>query len=381
METILTNARVVTSDATFGGTVVFAGGRIVSVERGASRAPGAIDCAGDLLLPGLVELHTDNLEKHFAPRPGVVWPSLAALAAHDAQLAAAGITTVLDALAVGEYRDGSVRRRILNDSARAIRTGRECDVLRVDHYLHMRLEVSDAAVVSMFGDFVDDPLVRLASLMDHTPGQRQWWNMDKFKLFNSGRLSFRSDAELNDFVAKRVEQQRRWAAPNRLALTRLCRDRGIPLASHDDTTEDHVAEAVAEEITISEFPTTRLAAERARAVGMGIVMGAPNIVRGGSHSGNVSAEELAGAGLLDALASDYVPASLLHGALLLESKLGIGLPQAIATVTSNPARMAGFDDRGELVAGRRADVVRVAMVGDGTVPIVRAVWREGARVA
>ena len=380
-ETIFTNARVVTRDHAFLGTVQVRGGRIAAVEPGTSAVRSAVDFAGDLLVPGLVELHTDNLEKHFAPRPGVVWPSLPALAAHDAQLAAAGITTVLDALAIGEYREGSVRRRILTQSADAIRAGRSSGLLRVDHHLHMRLELSDPAVVDMFLPYADDPLVRLASLMDHTPGQRQWWSLEKFQLFNSGKFSFANEGELHDYVAQRVEQQARWAGPNRRALVDICSTRGILLASHDDTTEEHVAEAVGDGIAVSEFPTTRAAAECARASGMSVVMGAPNIVRGGSHSGNVSAEELAQAGLLDALASDYVPASLLHGALMLESRLGIALPAAIATVTANPAAMAGFDDRGEIAPGKRADLVRVALLDEGNVPVPRTVWREGERVA
>jgi alpha-D-ribose 1-methylphosphonate 5-triphosphate diphosphatase len=384
-ETILTNARIVTSDAVLHGTLRIADGRIADVAAGPSRAAGAVDCEGDLLLPGLVELHTDNLEKHFSPRPGVIWPSLPALAAHDAQLAAAGITTVLDALAIGEYREGSVRRRILTDSAEAIRRGRTAGALRVDHYLHMRLEISDPAVVDMFQPFAEDPLVRMASLMDHTPGQRQWWSLEKYQTFNAGKMSFANEAELHAYVASRIEQQQRWAGPNRQALVALCRAHGILMASHDDTTEEHVAEAADDAIAISEFPTTEAAARAARAHGMAVVMGAPNVVRGGSHSGNVSAEGLAGAGLLDALASDYVPASLLHGALLLESRLGIALPDAVATVTANPARMAGFDDRGEIEPGKRADLVRVTMAGGGdqgedVAPLIRTVWRAGERI-
>ena len=380
-EAVLTGARVVTRDEVFAGTVHVVDGRVADVSRGPSRSQGAVDLDGDLLIPGLVELHTDNLEKHFAPRPGVVWPSLPALAAHDAQLAAAGITTVLDALAIGEYREGSVRRRILTQSADAIRAGRDAVVLRADHYLHMRLELSDPATVDMFLPYAEDPLIRLASLMDHTPGQRQWWSLERFQLFNSGKFSFADEGELNAYVQQRVEQQARYAGPNRRALVDICNEHRILLASHDDTTHEHVTEAVADRIAISEFPTTRVAAESARTHGMGIVMGAPNVVRGGSHSGNVSAEELAEAGLLDALASDYVPASLLHGALLLESRCGIALPTAIGTVTSSPARMAGFDDRGEIAPGKRADLVRVSVHHGSDTPLVRTVWREGERVA
>jgi len=376
-ESIFTNAVVVTRDDVFFGSVRVAGGNIVAVERGRTAVAGAVDLDGDLLVPGLVELHTDNLERHFQPRPGVVWPSAAALAGHDAQLAAAGITTVLDSLSVGEYERGSVRKRILDESANAIRSGRAGGSLRIDHWLHMRLEICDPEVVPMFEPYAGDPLVRLASLMDHTPGQRQWSDKDMHKRFIQGRNGW-SDAEADRWLAVRIGNQARWAGPNRAALLALCRRHGLLTASHDDTTAGHVEEAVASGISISEFPTSREAAAAARAADMRIVMGAPNVVRGGSHSGNVSAAALAADGLLDALASDYVPISLMHGALLLHETLGIALPDAVATVSLNPARMAGFDDRGEIAPGQRADLVQVRLA-DG-VPVVRRVWREGERV-
>lgn len=376
-ETILTNARVVLPDAVVDGTIVIRDGRIADVRPGRSAVPGAEDLGGDHVLPGLVEIHTDNLERHLQPRPSVYWPSpRAAVLAHDAQIAAAGITTVLDAIAVGDYREGGQRRRMLLDAVAAITQTRDHGLFRADHLVHLRCEISDEGAVPLFEEMADNPLVRLVSLMDHTPGQRQWSDMTTYRAFH--RTKNWTEAEFQSHIAEKKAAHDRVAEPNRRRILDLARAHGMALASHDDTTPAHVDEAHADGLTISEFPTTEAAARRARSVGMAVVMGAPNVVRGGSHSGNVSAGELAEAGLLDGLSSDYVPASLLHAAFLLSAR-GLGLPAAVATVSRNPAAMVGLDDRGAIEPGRRADLIRVRVVDD--LPVVRAVWREGHEVA
>ena len=158
-ELILTNARVVTRDADFTGTVVVRDGLIAEVADTPSAAPGAVDLGGDLLLPGLIEMHTDNMEKHFEPRPGVLWPNaLAAAAAHDTQVIGAGITTVYDAVSVGEYRGRGMRREILNQSLAAVQHAQTNGMLRANHLFHLRCQVSDPCVVELFEPFVDHPL-------------------------------------------------------------------------------------------------------------------------------------------------------------------------------------------------------------------------------
>ena len=373
-----TNARVVLRDSVIDGSVHVRDGRIAAVDEGPSAVAGAMDFEGDYLIPGLVEIHTDNVEKHFLPRPGVVWPSgLSAVMAHDTQIAGAGITTVFDAMSVGDYHAGGVRREIFFMAVDAIRHAQDVGMFRVEHFLHMRCEVSDPHMAEMFEPYANDPLVRLVSLMDHTPGQRQWNQIEKFREYHSEKAW--SDTEVAEEVAARVNLQRQYAGPNRKLVLDLCRPRGLPLASHDDSDEAHVAEAVADGLTVSEFPTTRLAAEKAREAGLSVLMGAPNVVRGGSHSGNVSALALADLGLLDAMSSDYVPNSLLHAAFLLAGRPSITLPDAIATVTANPAAMVRLDDRGRIEVGKRADLARVRVSGD--VPMVRTLWREGDRVS
>ena len=376
-ERIFTNARIVTPEAVVRGSLRVAGGTIVEVGEGPSRAPGALDLAGDYLIPGLVEVHTDNLETQFQPRPGVRWPAAAALLAHDAQMTAAGVTTVCDAVCVGFYGDKAERLQLMRVSVETMRAAHADGRLRAEHLLHLRCEVSDPAVVELFEPLRDDPSLRVVSFMDHTPGQRQWRDLAMFRRFNQGRRGY-SDERLTRLIEERQAAQRAHAEVNRRHLLELVGGRGFALASHDDTTPEHVAEAAADGMTVSEFPTTVEAARAARGHGLAVVMGAPNVVLGGSHSGNVSALELAGLGLLDAMSSDYMPVSLLHAVFVLVERAGLALPEALAKVTANPARMIGLDDRGAIRPGLRADLVRVRAAD---VPAVLAVWRGGERVA
>jgi alpha-D-ribose 1-methylphosphonate 5-triphosphate diphosphatase len=376
-ETILTNAVIVTGDDTFPGSVVVRDGMIAAVERGRSAVGGAIDLDGDYLLPGLVELHTDNLEKHVAPRPGVRWPMRGAVLAHDAQIAAAGITTVYDALTVCEVRDNAVRADMLQDAAATIGAAQREGLLRARHFLHMRCEVGHAEVVEIFRTFLDNPLLGLVSLMDHTPGQRQFASVEKYFEYYEGKFGY-SRAEMGTLVERRLAEQEIFAGKHRRTLAGMCAMHHLPTASHDDATIAHIEEAIGFGLTIAEFPTTSEAAMAARARGMAVVMGAPNVVRGGSHSGNVSASDLAAAGLLDILSSDYVPFSLLHSAFLLHREVGMTLPEAVGKVSSGPARAVGLTDRGEIASGKLADLVQVRLADDAT-PVVRQVWRAGRR--
>lgn len=378
-ECVLTNARVVTRDSVFTGTVVVRDGLIAAVDDGLSRLPGALDLEGDYLMPGLIEMHTDNMEKHFEPRPGVLWPNaVSAVVAHDVQIAGAGITTVFDAIAVGEYETNGIRGHILGESIAAVKHAQGEGFLRAEHLLHMRCEVSDACVVEMFEPYAQDPLVRLVSVMDHTPGQRQWTDISKFVQYHKGESW--SEDHLEGILRERREEQARYAAKHRRQIVDLCRDRpDVALASHDDATEEHVRESLADGCVIAEFPITVAAAALAREHGMGTILGAPNVCRGGSHSGNVSALDLAREGLLSGLSSDYVPSSLLQAAFLLEEKAHMPLPEAVATVTANVAQMVGLHDRGRVETGLRADLIQVHHADRA--PVVRQVWRAGRRVA
>jgi len=374
-ESVLRNARLVLADRVVEGAVVIDAGRIAAIE--ATTRAGE-DLHGDFLLPGLVELHTDHLENHFSPRPRVRWSPLAALQAHDAQVAASGITTVFDALRVGLDEDAEMGAAEMMALAGAIELGRRTGRLRADHYIHLRCEVSAPDCLESFRLIEDHPLVRLVSLMDHAPGQRQFADADAYKGYYQGKLKM-SDEALAAFSARRRGESEQYAGPQREAIASHCRAREVVLASHDDATPVHVAEAIAQGIEIAEFPTTMDAAKASHAAGLAVLMGAPNVVRGGSHSGNVSARELALEGILDILSSDYVPFSLMQATFALSEAIPeISLADAVRLVSKNPAEAGGLYDRGEIAVGKRADLVRVRFE-DG-MPMVRAVYREGRRV-
>jgi alpha-D-ribose 1-methylphosphonate 5-triphosphate diphosphatase len=377
-EVVWANARVVTAGAVVRGAVRAVDGAIVAVEEGRRVPARAVDCGGDFLLPGAVELHTDVLERHLAPRPGVRWPGLAAVVAHDVQIAAAGITTVLDGLAVGYVIASGERPRDPRPTASALREAQAAGALRVEHFLHMRCEVSTEWVVRDFEPFADDPLVRLVSLMDHTPGQRQFVDVSKYREYYHGKFGL-NDAQLTALMDTRREEQARFGERHRAAIVRLAQKHGLPMASHDDATTAHVEDAAASGAVIAEFPTTLEAAHAARRLDLAILAGAPNVVCGGSHSGNVAAAALAREGLLDIVSSDYVPASLLHAVFLLHQRHEVPLPEAVATISLTPARRVGLHDRGEIAPGKLADLVRIRLVAD--VPVVDGVWRRARRIA
>jgi alpha-D-ribose 1-methylphosphonate 5-triphosphate diphosphatase len=377
---ILTNARVVLDDRVIErGWVAVAHRGIVEIGEGQAPERGE-DFGGDLLMPGLIELHTDHLEAHYVPRPKVFWDPVAAVVSYDGQLATSGITTVLDSLRVwredgAEDVDGQA-----DILSAAIDKARHADLLRADHFLHLRCEIPMPMVVEDAAKLASRPDVRLISLMDHTPGQRQFRDEKKLRDYYRGKKGGLSEPELDALFARRFEYQKKYADTNMRGVVALAKRLGVPLASHDDTTDENVTDAIRDKVAVAEFPTTIEAARGLHEAGTAILMGAPNVVRGGSHSGNIAAADLAREGYLDILSSDYIPSSLLMGALQLPDRIpSITLPQAVRTVTKAPAKAVGLNDRGEIAKGKRADLIRVH-VGAG-VPVVRSVWRAGNRVA
>jgi alpha-D-ribose 1-methylphosphonate 5-triphosphate diphosphatase len=376
MSLILENARLVLRDDVALGWLAAEDGRIVEIGEG--RAPErGVDCGGDTVVPGLVELHTDALEAHVQPRPMVRWNLPGAVQAYDAQIASAGITTVFDSLRVGTETAGMLGGEAA-PFADAIAAAAAAGILRAEHLTHLRCEVCTPDVIDRAEDFLASRKAHLMSLMDHTPGQRQFRDVEKLLEWYRGKG--RGEDELRSLMEEKQRLRDRYGVVNRERLTRIAGERGVALASHDDSTLAEVAESAAAGARLAEFPVTLEAAEACRAHGIAVLMGAPNLVRGGSHAGNVAAAELAAAGLLDILSSDYVPVSLMQAAVALpEAVPGISLAAAVRTVTAAPAAAAGLLDRGAIEIGLRADLARVRPAADG--PAVRAVWRAGERVA
>ncbi|WP_298849673.1 alpha-D-ribose 1-methylphosphonate 5-triphosphate diphosphatase [uncultured Ruegeria sp.] len=375
---ILANATLVLPNETVTGRVRIVGETIVEIDTGNGVPAGAIDCEGDYVSPGLVELHTDNLERHIQPRPKVDWPHAAAILAHDAELASTGITTVFDAMRVGSIPSGAGRYgKYARGLSQELWDLREQDALKISHFLHLRAEVCSETLLEELDEFEPKDRVGLVSIMDHTPGQRQFRDMNKLESYLKGKYAMDDDTFFQH-VAQLKGLRDRNGDVHEVETVKAARRFGAVLASHDDTTEDQVKVSAGHGIRLAEFPTTVEAARACHENGIRVMMGAPNIIRGGSHSGNVAARELAELGHLDIMSSDYVPSALLLSAAMLGEIWG-DMARGIETVTLAPAQAAGLEDRGELRAGARADVIRFRMRAG--VPALSSVWSRGRRVA
>lgn len=378
-EHVVSNARIILKDEVIKGSVIITDGIICDFDNTNSQLPGAENWEGDFLMPGLIELHTDNMEKYFTPRPGVIWPKLSAIMAHDMQMVSCGVTTVFDAVAVGYDICKSDRAQILDDIIDSIGYISDNALARTEHFLHLRCELSCDATSREFDTYVDNPRLKLVSLMDHAPGQRQFARMDKYMEYYQKKYGY-SDEEMARYTQEHKASSDTWSDSHRRYIAERCLQRGIPMASHDDATSEHVQEALSYEVSIAEFPTTYEAASLSHENKLKVLMGAPNLIRGHSHSGNVAARELAENGVLDILSSDYYPSSMLHSAFLLsELDVGYDLAAAIRCITHNPAQAVGLNDRGIIETGRVADVLRVHE--NDHMPILRETWKSGRRVS
>lgn len=378
-DTILANATLVLPDEIFRGQVRIVAGRIADIAEGAGVPQGAEDCGGDLVMPGLIELHTDNLERHIEPRPKVDWPHAAAIIAHDAELASVGITTVFDALRVGSVVSNAKANygeyaRMLADEILGLRAE---GALKISHFLHLRAEVCSETLVAELDKFGAQDRIGIVSLMDHTPGERQFRDLTQLRKYVMGKHGM-SEAEFEAHVAAQQALSARHGIAHESAAVAAARRFGAVLASHDDTEATHVARSAEHGAHFAEFPTTVEAAKACNDHGIKVMMGAPNLIRGGSHSGNVAARDLAEADLLDILSSDYVPSSLLSAALMLGDLWG-NISRGVSAVTTAPAKAVGLSDRGKIGLEARADLVRVSRIG--AAGAVRGVWVQGGRVA
>ncbi|WP_286238792.1 alpha-D-ribose 1-methylphosphonate 5-triphosphate diphosphatase [Neptuniibacter halophilus] len=380
-EQILTNAKLILRDEVINGTLLIRDGLIAGISESQSQLPQAEDLDQEYLMPGMVELHTDNQEKYFTPRPRVDWPGHMAMATHDAQLVAAGITTSFDSVALGDIIGDSTRVEKLDAMIRAIVDSEKQGITRASHLLHLRCEVSFPDLMPLFEQYIGEERVRLVSVMDHAPGQRQFppENIPKYREYYQIKYGL-SDNEMDGFIRVQQENSARYADRFRRTICEVCHDRGIAIASHDDATEAHARESAALGMRVAEFPTTLEAASVSHELGLNVLMGAPNIVRGGSHSGNIAAKDLASAGVLDILSSDYYPSALIQSAFMVANMDDnpYSLPDAIRLVSYNPARAANLNDRGEIAVGQRADLVQVN--SHSLMPLVERVWSRGKRV-
>ncbi|MEO9459804.1 MAG: alpha-D-ribose 1-methylphosphonate 5-triphosphate diphosphatase [Lentilitoribacter sp.] len=378
-EVVFTNANLIIGNEAVMGSLKVENGVITDIDTSSVLVRG-IDCEGDYLSPGLVELHTDNLERHLQPRPGAHWPKQAAIISHDAELASVGITTVFDALRVGSLPSEGKRggySKYAREVATNISEMRAQNMLRINHLLHLRAEICSETLIEEIEEFGVEDQVGIVSLMDHTPGQRQFRDADKFAEYLRGKHSM-TDEDIDAHFDRLKKLQSENGQRHNEAASKKGRKMGAILASHDDTTESDVLASVEIGVGVAEFPTTLEAARACKSHGIGVMMGAPNLLRGGSHSGNVAAHELVEHDLLDIFSSDYAPSSLLAASVRLGLESG-NMANGLAKATSAPAKAAGLTDRGEFAIGQRADILRFKVAN--TLPMTNGLWVSGNRVA
>jgi alpha-D-ribose 1-methylphosphonate 5-triphosphate diphosphatase len=378
----LTNLRLVLPEVVLArGALLVEGDRIAEVVEGDApgRSNGArrvVDCRGLTALPGVIDLHGDMVERELEPRPGAIFPAELAIHELDKRLAACGVTTAYAALSFWDGRRDEAARHQERVRQLTQTINRMRGALLVDHMIHARYEVTTPSMALVLRELLGAGEIHMLSLMDHTPGQGQYRNLERYVDY----LARHRGAE-HDVVARETEERMRRALDGSAAyweqaqeLVELAAGQGLPIASHDDDTPDKVDLVARLGATIAEFPVAMEAAEEARRREMHVVMGAPNVLRGGSHSGNLSAVEAIEAGVVDTLAADYYPAALLQAVFLIERRGLLPLHAAARLVGQNAADALGLHDRGRLAAGRRADI---ALVEVAETPRVRGVLRGG----
>lgn len=363
-------------------TVVCEQGRVESVVAGGAAPAGALDGQGLFCLPGLIDTHSDGLEKEIRPRATVTFPIDFALRSFEGRLRAAGVTTVFHGVGFEEKPAYHRTIELAEHLCEVIGERAASEDAPVDHRVLHRLEartpVGYDAMVRLLPAPVPGEPAPLVSFEDHTPGQGQFRDVAQFAAaVDPATLPPGVSAEA--YVAERMAEGEALLGERQRNLDRLTEQvaaGAIRLLAHDCEDAADVVAAHGWGARVAEFPLTAGAASAARELDMAVVMGAPNVLRGGSHSGNIAAEELVSQGLCDVLASDYQPSTLLAAVFDLARRGVAPLEQAVSLVTAGPARMVGLHDRGRLESGCRADLVLVACRDRW--PEVRAVWRAPA---
>jgi alpha-D-ribose 1-methylphosphonate 5-triphosphate diphosphatase len=352
---VVENGRVVTPDAVIDGSMHIEDGRITAVREnlsGGTNADRRIDADGQYVLPGLIDLHGDDIEHHLFPRSGSRIDPLMALAAADRANLAAGVTTKFHAISFEDNPEKDRSPELANEIVAAIEA---TDDHLADHRIHARCEITESDCAAAVGEVLGHDHVDLVSVMAHIPGKGQFQSEETFRKYyeENDHLSL-ADAER--LIERRTDLNDEALAARIDRIVAEARDAGVPVASHDDESPVEVERLHERGVAISEYPVTRAAATRARDLGMMTAMGAPNFVRGGSQWGNLRTADAIEAGAADALVADYHPSSLLASPFI---DTGEPLPDRVARVTYNPAEAVGLADRGRIAEDARADVIIV----------------------
>lgn len=368
----LENARIVTPDGVQTDSLTIEDGHIASLGAEAPKGAVRLDFGGDLLLPGLIDLHGDAIEKEVEPRPNAFFPLPVALDAIDRRMAAAGVTTAFHGIS---FAEGELGVRDVNFAERLARA-LHAFAGAVDHRVHLRYELTDARSEDRVTRLIDEGVTSLLSFMDHTPGQGQFKDAAAYGAYLSKVYNKEAGDILDRITAKQAEAGNLVARVQRLAERAL--PRGVALAGHDDEGAERVAFMARVGAAISEFPLDLDTARAACAARLVTLFGAPNVLRGRSQSGALSARDAIAAGVAGALCSDYAPQALLPALGVLTGDMGMGWPQALDLMAGAPARATGLGDRGVIAQGRRADLIRVRDLGGAL--SVTTTWVAGTQV-
>lgn len=374
----LTDLKIVLPDRVLErGAVNIEDGRIAAIVEGDKRGYG-LSAIGLTLIPGVIDLHGDMLERDIEPRPNAFFPTTVALYELDKRLAGAGITTAFAAVGFAWHQNDLRTQEKATEIIETICAQRQD--LMVDFRVHARFEIANLDTAAILERLLADQMVDMVSLMDHTPGQGQYADITRYIDFMVQWLGIPRELLENDAkdrmkskIAEVAEIARDWSQADEVC--RLARAHGIPIASHDDDKPSKIEQMASMGVSISEFPVTEDAARYARGKGMYTIMGAPNAYRGGSNTGNLSALHAIEAGLVDILATDYYPPAMLQTAFKLAKQGILPLVDGMKLIAENPARAVGLHDRGRIEVGLQADLVLVEEGPDHA--RIRATLRQG----
>ena len=368
--TYLTHATLVLPDRVLhDSAMLIADGQIAAIEPASAPADAeVIDLRGHTVMPGLIDVHCDAIEKEAEPRANVLFPLDFAVAQVDRRNAAAGITTPYHALSFASNQFGVRNNETAATLVRTVAAYRAHSL--VDNRIHCRYEVTDNAAVPVLEMLMAEGVVDLLSVMDHSPGQGQFKTLDAYLSYMMGNHGMSREEAADAAAKKSAELAGATERVNRLVSK--AHELGIPTASHDDDSPQRIAAMHALGVRMSEFPINVETARAASAHALPTILGAPNVLRGKSQSGSMRAIDAIHAGVGHILCSDYQPSTLIAAAFAASRLADLPLDRALALVTSNPADACLLDDRGRLAPGKRADVIAVGSIAGQ--PMVTHTW-------
>lgn len=315
-----------------------------------------IDFENRKILPGIVDLHCDGIEKEIEPRPGASFPLDMAIIEFDKKLALQGVTTIFHGIS---FKDEELQKVRTNEYAREIveriHFMQNNNTTLVDNFIHLRFEITNHQGIPLIKELIADKKINILSIMDHSPGQGQFKTLESWKKYHLNTYDLK-ESEIGKYLKEKFSRRKMGYVEE---LTKFAKDYGIVLLSHDDDCKEKLNTLRALGVSISEFPLSLDVAKDAKDMGMGVGMGAPNVVRGGSQSGNIAARLLIEEGVCDYLCSDYHPSSMLLSPYKLRDEINLPIEKGFEMITSIPAKLIGLNDRGTISKAKLADIIVV----------------------